>query len=111
MLGLIDELPFGGVQTSGLGSYHGIHSFHSFSRAQGVVVRGIKTDLPNLIRYKHHSADYNSKAAWIARWVLTYKLPSNLKLKMMNYFRKLGGYRLVLVIASAVVGYVIGNRK
>ena len=108
---MIDELPFGGVQTSGLGSYHGIHSFNSFSRAQGVVVRGIKTDLPNLIRYKHHSGDYNSKAAWIARWVLTYSLPSTLKLKILNYFRKMGGYKLILVLGSLIVGYQIGARK
>lgn len=31
-----DALPFGGVGASGMGSYHGIHGFHTFTKQKGV---------------------------------------------------------------------------
>ena len=71
----------------------------------------MKTDLVNLIRYKHYSGDYNSKFAWIARFVLTHSLPTNFRLKAMNLFRKVGGFKLMMIIASLLMGYLIGSRK
>lgn len=38
---MVDELPFGGVGTSGMGSYHGRHGFNTFSHARGVVRAGV----------------------------------------------------------------------
>jgi len=32
-----DQLPFGGIGDSGLGAYHGIHSFQAFSHQKSVV--------------------------------------------------------------------------
>lgn len=43
------HLPFGGVGYSGMGSYHGKHSFNTFSHEKGVVKRSTVIDLP--IRY------------------------------------------------------------
>lgn len=37
-----DELPFGGVGRSGMGSYHGKKSFETFSHAKSVLVKGKK---------------------------------------------------------------------
>jgi aldehyde dehydrogenase (NAD+) len=39
------RLPFGGVGDSGLGGYHGLHSFDTFSHLRGVVRRGTWFDL------------------------------------------------------------------
>jgi aldehyde dehydrogenase (NAD+) len=44
-----ENIPFGGVGTSGMGSYHGKHSFYTFSHAKGVVDRSTKIDVP--LRY------------------------------------------------------------
>ncbi|XP_046388431.1 aldehyde dehydrogenase, dimeric NADP-preferring isoform X3 [Ischnura elegans] len=35
----VDTLPFGGVGNSGMGSYHGIYSFNTFSHMKGVLVK------------------------------------------------------------------------
>ena len=40
------ELPFGGLGASGMGSYHGKHSFDCFSHASGVVDKATWLDLP-----------------------------------------------------------------
>jgi aldehyde dehydrogenase (NAD+) len=40
------ELPFGGVGESGMGSYHGIHGFKTFSHERAVMVQ----TLPALAR-------------------------------------------------------------
>ncbi len=44
-----NKLPFGGVGNSGIGKYHGIFSFETFSNAKPVVYRGTWMDPP--IRY------------------------------------------------------------
>ncbi len=44
-----DELPFGGVGTSGMGSYHGQHSFELFSHKKAVMRRSFKFE--NSLRY------------------------------------------------------------
>ena len=35
----VEQLPFGGVGTSGLGAYHGRHSFNTFSHYKPVLER------------------------------------------------------------------------
>nr|WP_297788851.1 aldehyde dehydrogenase [uncultured Allomuricauda sp.] len=47
------ELPFGGVGQSGIGGYHGKHSFDLFSHQKSIVKRGTWIDIP--LRY----APYN----------------------------------------------------
>ena len=45
---IIDELPFGGIKTSGFGNYHGFHSFKTFSHQASIY-------------HKHHRHDFKMK--------------------------------------------------
>ncbi|KAB1221082.1 Aldehyde dehydrogenase family 3 member H1 [Morella rubra] len=45
----VDTLPFGGVQESGMGSYHGKFSFDAFTHKKAVLCRGFAGDAP--VRY------------------------------------------------------------
>jgi len=47
----INQLPFGGVGHSGLGKYHGKHSFHTFSHNKAVLQRPDTTILDAPIKY------------------------------------------------------------
>ena len=51
-----DNLPFGGVGESGIGSYHGKFSFDTFSHMKGVVYKASGMDLP--IRYAPWGKNY-----------------------------------------------------
>jgi coniferyl-aldehyde dehydrogenase len=44
-----DELPFGGVGSSGIGAYHGVEGFRALSHAKGVLVQS-RRNLTNLLR-------------------------------------------------------------
>lgn len=57
-----DDLPFGGVGASGIGAYHGVEGFRTFSHARGVLVQG-RRNPANLLRPPY---------GWLAR--LTLKL-------------------------------------
>ncbi len=59
------KLPFGGVGSSGLGAYHGKHTFYTFSHNKSVVKRGTWLDLP--MRY----APYRGKTK-LAKFFLKY---------------------------------------
>lgn len=61
-----DKLPFGGVGASGVGNYHGKHSFETFSRQKSIVHRKNWLDIP--IKYPPYDK-------------------VNLFKKLMNYFR------------------------
>jgi len=54
-------MPFGGVGESGMGAYHGKHSFETFSHAKSVLKRWAKPDVP--LRY----APYAGKMKWIKK--------------------------------------------
>jgi aldehyde dehydrogenase (NAD+) len=41
-----DNLPFGGVGHSGMGSYHGKYSFKNFSHEKPIIKRSLWFDLP-----------------------------------------------------------------
>ncbi len=45
----LDDLPFGGVGASGIGSYHGIEGFQSMSHAKGIL-EFRKWNMSNLIQ-------------------------------------------------------------
>tara|TARA_R110000850_G_scaffold150497_1_gene273177 strand:+ start:69514 stop:70899 length:1386 start_codon:yes stop_codon:yes gene_type:complete len=55
------RLPFGGIGNSGMGAYHGKHSFETFSHQKAITKRATWLDIP--LRY----APYNNKAKWIKR--------------------------------------------
>lgn len=61
------ELPFGGVGDSGIGAYHGQHSFDLFSHKKSVLKRSFMIDDP--VRY----APYKMNIKWLRRlmdWTL-----------------------------------------
>jgi aldehyde dehydrogenase (NAD+) len=55
-------LPFGGVGPSGMGAYHGPHSFHTFTHAKAVLDRATFVDPP--VRYPPYTP---AKHKWIKR--------------------------------------------
>lgn len=60
---LVDALPFGGVGNSGMGAYHGIHGFNTYSHLKAVLQRsGFMNSLDSL-----RSAPYSKKKMAIFR--------------------------------------------
>ncbi|RZJ72974.1 aldehyde dehydrogenase [Flavobacterium sp.] len=57
-----NRLPFGGVGHSGMGSYHGKHSFEAFIHRKSVVKRATWLDIP--LRY----APYKNKISIVRKW-------------------------------------------
>lgn len=53
------ELPFGGVGPSGIGSYHGMKSFETFTHYKSVLEKSTKVDIP--LRYP----PYEGKLRWL----------------------------------------------
>ncbi|KAK3727513.1 hypothetical protein QZH41_018380, partial [Actinostola sp. cb2023] len=47
----VEALPFGGVGGSGMGAYHGKHSFDSFSHKKGCLLKNLSLESMNAIRY------------------------------------------------------------
>jgi acyl-CoA reductase-like NAD-dependent aldehyde dehydrogenase len=47
----VPELPFGGVGPSGMGAYHGHHSFNLFSHKKSVMVKDMGMEFVNGVRY------------------------------------------------------------
>ncbi|WP_245766526.1 aldehyde dehydrogenase [Pustulibacterium marinum] len=59
------ELPFGGVGNSGIGSYHGKHSFNTFTHRKSIVKRG-KLDIP--LRYAPYQK-VTKFANWLSKFI------------------------------------------
>lgn len=57
------NLPFGGVGTSGIGSYHGQKSFDTFTHYKSVFEQGTKVDIP--LRYP----PYEGKLSWLKLFI------------------------------------------
>lgn len=51
------KLPFGGIGASGMGNYHGIHGFDTFSHKKAIMKRGTWFDLP--LRYAPYKGKIN----------------------------------------------------
>uniref|UniRef100_U3JTL9 Aldehyde dehydrogenase n=1 Tax=Ficedula albicollis TaxID=59894 RepID=U3JTL9_FICAL len=51
MHSVVPELPFGGVGHSGMGAYHGRFSFETFSHRRACLLRDLRWELLNKIRY------------------------------------------------------------
>lgn len=56
-----DKLPFGGVGNSGMGAYHGKHTFDTFSHKKSITKRGTWLDIS--LRY----APYKNKIKWLKK--------------------------------------------
>jgi coniferyl-aldehyde dehydrogenase len=59
-----NALPFGGVGMSGMGAYHGIEGFKSFSHAKGVFEQS-RWNLGGLLR-----PPFNRTTDWVIRYLL-----------------------------------------
>ncbi|KAM4795079.1 aldehyde dehydrogenase family 3 member A2 isoform 2-T2 [Rhinophrynus dorsalis] len=64
------ELPFGGVGNSGMGSYHGKHSFDTFSHKRSCLIKSFGMEGMNKIRYPPYSM---KKVEW-AKFLLLSKV-------------------------------------
>ncbi|XP_038615063.1 aldehyde dehydrogenase family 3 member A2 isoform X2 [Tachyglossus aculeatus] len=61
-------LPFGGVGSSGMGAYHGKHSFDTFSHRRSCLIRSFRGEVANKLRYPPNS---QSKVDWTKVLLLT----------------------------------------
>ncbi|WP_299765752.1 aldehyde dehydrogenase [uncultured Dokdonia sp.] len=61
-----EALPFGGVGHSGIGGYHGKHTFLTFSHAKAIVKKGNWLDIP--IRYAPYKGK-NNILRFLLRWL------------------------------------------
>lgn len=62
----VSALPFGGVGNSGMGCYHGRHSFDQLSHLRSCLIKQLKMEGVNSMRYPPHTA---KKLSW-ARFFL-----------------------------------------
>ncbi|KAM6946313.1 aldehyde dehydrogenase family 3 member A2-like [Aplochiton taeniatus] len=62
----ISALPFGGLGNSGMGRYHGKHGFDQLSHLRACLIRKLKMEGVNTMRYPPHTA---KKLSW-ARFLL-----------------------------------------
>ncbi|XP_030259150.1 aldehyde dehydrogenase family 3 member A2-like isoform X2 [Sparus aurata] len=62
----VSALPFGGVGNSGMGCYHGRHSFNQLSHLRSCLIKQLKMEGVNSMRYPPHTA---KKLGW-ARFFL-----------------------------------------
>jgi aldehyde dehydrogenase (NAD+) len=51
----VSALPFGGVGMSGMGGYHGKHSFDLFSHQKAVMIKSLGLEFVNKVRYPPYS--------------------------------------------------------
>ncbi|NWY60477.1 AL3A2 dehydrogenase, partial [Chionis minor] len=51
MHALVPDLRFGGVGNSGMGAYHGKHSFETFSHSRACLIKDLKMEVVNKLRY------------------------------------------------------------
>ncbi|XP_030684079.1 aldehyde dehydrogenase family 3 member A2 isoform X3 [Nomascus leucogenys] len=57
----LNSFPFGGVGSSGMGAYHGKHSFDTFSHQRPCLLKSLKREGANKLRYPPNS---QSKVDW-----------------------------------------------
>uniref|UniRef100_A0A8C5N156 Aldehyde dehydrogenase n=1 Tax=Leptobrachium leishanense TaxID=445787 RepID=A0A8C5N156_9ANUR len=86
----VTELPFGGVGHSGMGAYHGKHTFETFSHKRACLIKSLTMEGVNQIRYP----PFNDKKLGWAKFLLMNKVSK----------KKLG---LLLLPVLAVVAAVI----
>ncbi|XP_020900129.1 aldehyde dehydrogenase family 3 member B1 isoform X1 [Exaiptasia diaphana] len=83
----VESLPFGGVGGSGMGAYHGKHSFDVFSHKKGCLVKSLCMESMNAVRYPPYT-EQNTR--WIRFLVVKY-------VKKRQRLRPIGGIRNALM--------------
>lgn len=93
----VNDLPFGGVGNSGIGAYHGKHSFDQLSHLRGCLIKQLKMEGMNNMRYPPHTAD---KLGWVRFFILKHET-------VLKTF-KLAALAVVVVIVAAVIQRFLG---
>uniref|UniRef100_A0A8C4S6X7 Aldehyde dehydrogenase n=1 Tax=Erpetoichthys calabaricus TaxID=27687 RepID=A0A8C4S6X7_ERPCA len=88
----VNALPFGGVGNSGMGSYHGKHSFDRLSHLRACLVKSLSMESMNAVRYPPYS---QKKLNWARFFIL--------KRVRMGWLSKL----FVLAIMTALAAVVL----
>ncbi|XP_047451108.1 aldehyde dehydrogenase family 3 member A2-like [Mugil cephalus] len=88
----VSALPFGGVGNSGMGSYHGRHSFDQLSHMRSCLIKQLKMEGVNSMRYPPHTA---KKLGW-ARFFLVKQFEVS-KLRNMMMLAMLAGLAAFIV--------------
>ena len=63
----MEDLPFGGVGPSGMGSYHGIDGFRTFSHAKAVLCKPLKPDTLRLLYPPYSASSYRLATGLLRR--------------------------------------------
>ncbi|KAL4647178.1 fatty aldehyde dehydrogenase-like [Arapaima gigas] len=63
----VSALPFGGVGNSGMGCYHGRHTFDQLSHLRSCLIRGLAMEKINTVRYPPHTTE---KMRWARLLIL-----------------------------------------
>ncbi|XP_053297740.1 aldehyde dehydrogenase family 3 member A2b [Pleuronectes platessa] len=87
----VSSLPFGGVGNSGMGCYHGKFSFDQMSHLRGCLIKQLKMEGMNSMRYPPHTME---KLGWVRFFLLR-----NLDLSSMG--------KMALLAALAVMAAVL----
>ncbi|XP_036924762.1 aldehyde dehydrogenase family 3 member A2 isoform X2 [Sturnira hondurensis] len=90
----LSSLPFGGVGSSGMGAYHGQHSFNTFSHHRSCLIKSFKRESANKLRYPPNS---QSKVNWAKFFLLKRFSKGKLSLLLLAF---LGIMAAVLVKAG-----------
>lgn len=85
----VNSLPFGGVGSSGMGTYHGKFTFDTFSHQRPCLLKGLKGESVNKVRYPPNS---ESKVSWA-------------KFFLLKQFKK--KFELLLLLVLGVVTAVL----
>jgi hypothetical protein len=95
----VDTLPFGGVDSSGYGSYHGKYTYDTFSHKKSGLIRdfGFVGEKLGDFRYPPYSASTISTARMLMRYTKIPSIPSCIKYMMCV------GFGVVLVIVTKAI--------
>lgn len=100
-----DELPFGGVGNSGMGGYHGHHSFDTFTHKKAVLEKSATLDESILFRglLQMRFPPYTPLKIWVVKKFGTYQVG-----KAMNAPSKFKKYLALIIMV--VITYLSGFR-
>lgn len=76
------SLPFGGVGNSGVGAYHGKHTFETFSHHRGCMERDLKMESVNTLRYP----PFTQKKLDLIGWIQMRKVKKTGPMSLVPYF-------------------------
>lgn len=97
----VEGLPFGGVGYSGMGAYHGKHTFETFTHPKSVMRRRLALEATNELRYPPYT---DAKLSWIS--MLLFK-----KSESRPWVKRVVVVAIVAIVAAMVLGIGFGTKK